>query len=136
MIVRFDGKFDILTCQTLATNALMAHPDAKNIVVIATYAGWQAQGVFNAAEDLGRLDSIKIHTIHVADETPGYMIAYPENWIGTADLMGNDYGNSCLELFDKYAAGEKVDRICYFAPFVWMDSTNIGDYYKVVMPEK
>lgn len=136
MIVRFDGKFDILTCQELATNALMSHPDAEHIIVTATYAGWQAQGVFNAAEDLGRLDDIMIHTIHVADETPGYMVAYPEIWVGTADLMGNDYGNSCLELFDRFVAGEDVERICFYAPFVWMDSTNIGDYYEVILPEK
>lgn len=136
MIVRFDGKFDIITCQELATNALMAHPDAKHIIVISTYAGWQGQGVFNAAEDLGRLDNILISTLHVADETPGYMVAYPEVWVGTADLMGPDYGNKCLELFDKFAAGEDVERICFYAPFVWMDATNIGDYYEVILPEK
>ncbi|MDR1506487.1 MAG: sugar ABC transporter substrate-binding protein [Treponema sp.] len=130
-IVWIDASVDdLLKGSTMIANTLTANPDAKRILVCNFADVVGGVGTYNVAKAANRLDQILLTGYHVADEaTPGILKQIPDIWIGQVDLMGYAFAKTAFDIFDKYEAGETVEPTMYYTDFVWIDSTNVDDYY-------
>lgn len=133
IFVYVDGGLDVMKSTEVASAALTAHPDAKHILCLCAVDDYQGMGSWNAATAAGRQDQILISGFHVTNPaTPGLVVNYPDIWVGQADLLGSEYGKTAINMIDAMIAGEDIEGQMWFCDFVWMDASNIGDYYEVV----
>ena len=131
--VYVDGGLDVLQSTEAAANALTAHPDAERILFLCASDVYQGLGSFNAANAAGRLDQVLISGFHMSDpSTPGMLVQYADTWIGQVDLLGSAYGGKAIEIMDRWEAGENVEGKIEYCDFVWLDASNVADYYEVV----
>lgn len=131
--VYVDGGLDVMKSTEVASAALTAHPDAEHILCLCAVDDYQGMGCWNAATAAGRQDQILISGFHVTNPaTPGLVVTYPDIWIGQADLLGSEYGKTAIQMIDAMIAGEDIEGQMWFCDYVWMDASNIGDYYEVV----
>ena len=131
--VYVDGGLDVMKSTEVASAALTAHPEAEHILCLCAVDDYQGMGSWNAATAAGRQDQILISGFHVTNPaTPGLVVTYPDIWIGQADLLGSEYGKTAIQMIDAMIAGEDIEGQMWFCDYVWMDASNIGDYYEVV----
>ena len=123
---------DVLKCQEVFATTLVAHPDAEKILVYGSTDVNHTAGAWNAAVAAGREDQLIITGAHVADErTPGWLVNYPDNWIGQSDPMGLGFGLGYIEFIERSEAGEDLTGTMIPGSQVWVDDTNVADYYEV-----
>lgn len=131
--VYVDGGLDVLKSTEAAANVLTAHPDAEHILCLCASDVYQGLGCFNAANAAGRLEKVLISGFHMSDpSTPGMLVQYSDIWIGQVDLLGSAYGEKAIEIMDRWEAGEDMEGKTEYCDFVWLDASNVADYYEVV----
>lgn len=131
--VHVDGGLDVMKATEVVAATLTANPDATHILCLCAVDDYQGMGSWNAATAAGRKAQIIISGFHVVNPaTPGLMVEYPDIWIGQADLLGTEYGKTALAMIDALIAGEDIVGEMWFCDFVWMDASNVGDYYEIV----
>lgn len=131
--VYVDGGLDVMKSTEVMAAALAAHPDDTHILCLCAVDDYQGHGSWNAATAAGRQDQVLISGFHVVNPaTPGMVVNYPDVWIGQADLLGSEYGKTALSMIDAMIAGEDITGEMWYCDYVWMDASNIGEYYDVV----
>lgn len=132
--VYVDGGLDVMKSTEAISAVLTAHPDATHILCLCAVDDYQGMGSWNAAVAANRQDQVLISGFHVTNPaTPGLVVQYPDTWIGQADLLGSEYAKTALAMFDDMIAGKDIVGEMRYCDYVWMDASNIGDYYEVVM---
>ena len=133
VFVHVDGGLDVMKSTEVVAATLTAHPEASHILCLCAVDDYQGHGSWNAACAAGRQDQVLISGFHVVNPaTPGLMVQYPDTWIGQADLLGTEYGKTAIKMVDALLAGEDIEGQMWFCDFVWMDASNVGDYYEIV----
>lgn len=133
IFVHVDGGLDVMKSTEVVAATLTAHPEAEHILCLCAVDDYQGHGSWNAALAAGRENQILISGFHVVNPaTPGLLVQYPDIWVGQADLLGREYGNTALKMIDAMIAGEDIIGQMWFCDYVWMDANNVGEYYEVV----
>lgn len=126
-IIRVDGKNDVLPAKLVVTDTLIAHPEAKHIL-IGCLNDQNGSGALEAVQALNREKEVFIAS-HGCDAPAILNLRGPENcWIGSVAYTPEKYGSYLVPLAEKILKGEEVPKSSSPQHF-FVDKNNIDKYY-------
>lgn len=128
-VVEIEGENDTAVCQRRLTDFLTAHPDAEKVVVF-TLNEPAGVGCQAAVEVSGRNDDVRIVSCNCnADFTEMcYATEGKSCWFATCANFPHLYGEECMQLMERYFAGEKLEGT-YPCMMVNVTIDNIAEYF-------
>ncbi len=128
LVVRVDGKNDVLNAQRVVTDTLTAHPDAKHIL-IGGLNDQNGQGALAAVEAANRSENVFIASQGADKPAIDNLRAEKANsWIGSTAYTPEKYGSYIIPLVTKILNGEKVPDVNHPEHY-FLSRDNINEKY-------
>lgn len=125
-----DGERDQLAVTEAVSAVLTANPGAEHIIYLGIHTMWD-MGAYNAFEAAGRLEQLAMGSWHCYSEAIVEAIKNEgDTFIGSMDLPGDQYALTAMEIMDQLAAGEEAEARVYRTGWVWLEGSNIDEYYQ------
>lgn len=129
-IVNVDTPIDKLQDTTIMTNTLTAYPNAKHIALLGFMDQFEVIPMINAANAAGRLNQLLMVGFLISDPSaPTLLKEYPNIWLGDTDFSAIGGAQEAWSLIMKWNSGKTVPNGIYDQAAMWIDSTNVDQYY-------
>ena len=106
------GADRLANVRRIMTDILTTHPDAKSILVMASFGDGDGITAFEAAKAAGRDQDVWVAT-HGADASACDSIRNNPQWVGSVAYFPESYGGLAVPAAIKLARGEAVDAAIY-----------------------
>lgn len=109
------------------TDILTTHPDARNVLVMASFGDGDGITAFEAAKAAGRDADVWIAT-HGADPSACNSIRNNDHWVGSVAYFPEQYGGLAVPAAIKLALGEPVEENI-FVEHKFINKDSIDEFY-------